>query len=70
METLLIIAAVLAVILIVVFVAMWTAPVGEETKDGFRVVAPSGFQRFKARWRWGRQPKGGVGPLRHNHHPD
>ncbi len=68
METLLIIAAVLALILVVVFVAMWTAPDGEETDEGFRVIAPSGFQRFKARLRRGPKPKNRVGLLGH-HHP-
>jgi hypothetical protein len=70
METLLIIAAVLALILVVVVVAVWTAPVGEETEDGFRLTAPSRYQRFKARWLRGRRPKGGVGPLRSPHPMD
>lgn len=70
MATLLIIFAILALILIGVFVAIWTAPVGEETEEGFQVIAPSGYQRFKARLRRGRRPKNGVGPLRPNHTGD
>lgn len=70
MESLLIIAAVLALILVVVFVAVWTAPVGEETDEGFRVIEPSGFQRFKARLRRGRKPKNRVGLLGNNHPVD
>lgn len=70
METLLIILAILALIVVAVLVAMWTAPVGEETPEGFQMIAPSGYQRFKARLRRGRQPKNGVGPLRPNHTAD
>jgi len=70
METVLIILAILALILVAVLVAMWAAPVGEETPEGFHVIAPSGYQRFKARLRRGRRPKNGVGPLRHDHPGD
>jgi hypothetical protein len=70
MATLLIILAILALIVIGVLVAIWTAPVGEETEEGFQVIAPSGYQRFKARWCRSRRPKNGVGPLRPNHSGD
>jgi hypothetical protein len=61
METLLIIAAVLALISVVVVIAIWTAPDAEETEEGFHIIAPSGFQRMKARWWRRRPPKNGVG---------
>jgi hypothetical protein len=67
--TLLIIAAILAVLLVILLIAIWVAPEGEETEDGFRVVGPSSYQRFKARFRGARREKNNVGPLSPDQRP-
>lgn len=46
--------------------AAWIAPEGEETPDGFRVVGPSRFQRFRDRLRPRFKRVSPVGDLAHD----
>ena len=49
MNGFIIVAILIALLVTGVLVALWLAPEGEETENGFQITGPSAFQRLRGR---------------------